>query len=69
VPGCPRCKHPAAQAPSVCTECGFAIPAGADPARATALPRGLLLALLTVLVALFLLLVPAYLGEAGRPGR
>jgi len=69
VPSCPRCKHPAGRAPTVCTQCGCTVPAGPEGQAPVSLTRLLLLALPVALVVILLFLVLVYGGAAGGPAR
>ena len=66
MPECPRCRHPAAEAPTVCTQCGCRVPAGADGGAGVSLPKVLLLALAGAMLLVLLWLAWEYAGAVGQ---
>ena len=66
MPHCPRCKHPAPTAPTVCTQCGTPVPAEQTAAPATS-PAKLWLGVAAALLAAGLIgLAIFYLSEVNR---
>jgi hypothetical protein len=61
MPLCPRCRHPAEQADTICTQCGFTVPAETK-GEAPSLAKTLLLILLVILLGILLILVLVYSG-------
>jgi hypothetical protein len=63
MPLCPRCKHPAETANSICTQCGATVPLDSQAEAPSSVVKILLLVVLVVLVAFLLMLVLEYSGE------
>jgi hypothetical protein len=66
---CPRCKNPARQAPSVCTQCGYDISAEAPAAPQTGKPtvvRGVLWLVLFALVVFLFAAVSMFIAGVNQ---
>ncbi|HMF16584.1 MAG TPA: hypothetical protein VKE98_05220 [Gemmataceae bacterium] len=63
MPLCPRCKHPAETADSICTQCGATVPPESQGKAPTSVVKILLLVVLIILATFLLMLVLEYSGE------
>ncbi len=66
MPVCPRCKHPAERADTICTQCGSTVPAETEGRAPFSLAKILVVVILVALLAILLMFVLEYTQGAGR---